>query len=163
MFKKMLLGVAFVIMIATPVHNPTYSRTPIVVLFEYIKSQNPTISNEDAGRTATALLAVSSSKQELKTLVAIARVESNFRNRVVGDGGKSVGMFQIQPKLWGYVHPTDVFKQARKAKDVLTHLRKRGNPLYRNRYNGSGRKAVLYAQKIRKIEKEVSRLLWATS
>lgn len=95
---------------------------------------------------ASALI---SSGGDVKTLTAIAEVESNFNPSARGDSGDSVGMFQIQPKHWGYV-PKNVYAQTSKAKDILKAVKKISC------YNGSGYKAKQYAKQVNLKRKEIN-------
>jgi soluble lytic murein transglycosylase-like protein len=83
-----------------------------------------------------------------KTLAAIAKVESDFDPHAVGDSGKSIGMYQIQPRLHGPV-PKSIQGQTRKAEQLLDKLVKtKGYYLAIARYNGDGPKAEEYRRKV---------------
>jgi len=88
-------------------------------------------------------------------LAAIAKVESNYNPQIIGDKGDSYGLYQIQPKHWGYV-PSSVEGQTKKAEDILSGLAKRGG-IYSGvvRWNGRGIAARHYAKKVQKIRKEI--------
>lgn len=59
---------------------------------------------------------------DVKTLTAIAKVESSFTPSACGDSGSSVGMFQIQKKHWGVV-PINIYQQAKKASVILKSVK----------------------------------------
>ena len=91
-------------------------------------------------------------------LTAIAKVESDFRPQIVGDGGKSYGMYQIQSKHWGYV-PESVEGQTRKAEQVISHLiQKHGLRRGITAYNGSGKQASQYTDKVLRVVRELHQI-----
>ena len=85
------------------------------------------------------------------TLAAIAKVESDYRPQAIGDSGDSIGMFQIQPKHHGAV-PNRVPEQVKKADKIFSGLVKQhGYYEAIKRYNGSGKQAEQYRNKVLKI------------
>lgn len=89
------------------------------------------------------------------TLAAIAKVESDYRPRAVGDGGKSWGMYQIQRRLHGEFRDT-IESQTDKAEDILEALiNEQGYYNAIKAYNGTGRPAIKYRQKVLKIVREL--------
>lgn len=89
-------------------------------------------------------------------LAAIAKVESDYRPHVKGDGGDSFGLYQIQRKHWGSVGST-IEQQTDKAEAIFSTLRGRSdtNGEAIRRWNGSGKKARIYQQKVIKAIKEI--------
>jgi len=82
-----------------------------------------------------------------KTLAAIAHTESRGDQRAIGDGGKSLGLFQIQPAHWGRVDLDDLEQQVAKADAVFCTLVKQYG--YREavrRWNGDGKASRKYQQ-----------------
>lgn len=77
-----------------------------------------------------------------RTMAAIAHTETvavGGNHRTVGDGGKSKGLFQIQPKFWGDVAMDDLEAQIAQADQVFLRLVERYG--YREavrRWNGDG-------------------------
>jgi len=63
--------------------------------------------------------AAPNSVKDRQYLAALALVESTFNYSVIGDGGNSVGAWQIQPKHWGYVAKHNPYQQACKALTIL--------------------------------------------
>lgn len=81
-------------------------------------------------------------------LTAIAKQESGFRPLVRGDGGKSWGMFQMQPKLHGNFN-LSVENQVRKAEQVMTWMiAAYGWPKAAQKWNGEGRDARRYQKSV---------------
>jgi hypothetical protein len=95
-------------------------------------------------------------------LAAVAVVESSGNPRAIGDGGDSIGAWQIQPKHWGLVS-SDPAKHALKAEAILEALVESRGRLrcYSQRlraslaaYNGGNnppRSAYRYADRILKL------------
>lgn len=82
------------------------------------------------------------------TLAAIAKVESDFRPQIKGDSGKSHGLYQIQSQHWGSFDKS-VEGQTRKAEQVFSELvREYGYKTAIERWNGSGKQARQYRQKV---------------
>ena len=82
------------------------------------------------------------------TLVGIAAVESEFDPKAVGDGGDSVGAFQVQPKHWGEVSE-HLEEQIRQADQIFTALVKQyGYKEAVARWNGKGKQARKYRSKV---------------
>ena len=55
-------------------------------------------------------------------LAAVAIIESNANPRAVGDDGKSIGAWQIQPHHWGKVSTDDPAQQALLAERIIEEL-----------------------------------------
>ena len=88
-------------------------------------------------------------------LAVMAKVESDFRPRIKGDGGDSFGLWQIQEKHWGRVGET-IEEQCRMAETILESLIKvYGYPKAIERWNGQGKQARDYR---RKVLKEMERI-----
>ena len=82
------------------------------------------------------------------TLAAIAKVESNFRPRIIGDKGKSFGLYQIQSRYHG-AFPETVEGQTKYCEQILEKLfRQYPYEQAIERYNGKGHKARQYRQKV---------------
>lgn len=89
------------------------------------------------------------------TLAAIAKVESDYKPQVRGDNGKSYGLYQIQAKHWGYV-PNTVEGQTRKAERILdTLIEDYGFTRAIERYNGSGKCARRYRERVFYVLKQL--------
>ncbi len=84
-----------------------------------------------------------------RTIASIALVESEFTPNAVGDSGASVGMFQIQPAVWGEVS-SSIYEQARKADLILTEVK------MIRRYNGAGRQARRYEAKVLSTRRQIN-------
>jgi hypothetical protein len=90
-------------------------------------------------------------------LAAIAKVESNYRPQIRGDGGDSHGLFQIQPHHWGYV-PEAVPAQVIKCDRIFRELERRhGYYGAIKHYNGSGRGAEAYRRRVLDVKKEIEK------
>ena len=93
-----------------------------------------------------------------QTLAAIAAVESQYKPQVVGDGGDSYGLFQIQAKHWGEV-PDSIPNQVRKCDAIFRgHVQRYGYYGAIKRYNGSGRGADRYLLRVLQVKKEIERI-----
>lgn len=94
------------------------------------------------------------------TLTAIAKVESDFRPKAIGDKGMSYGMYQIQKRFHGEFGDT-VEEQTDKAEEILEKLiDEQGYYEAIRAYNGSGEQSRKYRAKVikivKKLEKEVT-------
>lgn len=91
------------------------------------------------------------------TLAAIAKVESDYNLQAIGDSGDSIGMFQIQPKHHGSV-PKDISGQVKKADIIFSGLVSQyGYYTAIKRYNGSGKSAEVYRNKVIKVILDIQR------
>lgn len=82
------------------------------------------------------------------TLAAMAKVESDFRPQAKGDNGESKGMYQIQKRHWGEV-PDSIEDQTIMAEQILSELIiKYGYRKGIERWNGRGKNARLYRDKV---------------
>jgi hypothetical protein len=100
--------------------------------------------------------------QNRPVLAAVAVVDSSGDPRAIGDGGDSIGAWQIQPKHWGLVS-SDPAKQALKAEAILEALvESRGRLRHDSRrlraslaaYNGGNnppRTSYCYADRVIKL------------
>ena len=88
-------------------------------------------------------------------VAAIGKIESDYRPQIVGDGGDSYGLFQIQRKHHGRF--TDGLEsQVDKCESILRPLIvQHGVVRGIQRYNGRGEKARCYARRVLKIIKEI--------
>lgn len=89
--------------------------------------------------------------------IAQGLVESNLDSRAVGTSGEKGG-WQVIEKYWGKV-PTGIVSQARQSERILNEIRENNlcglfDALVA--YNGTGRKAVKYARKVRKCAIELA-------
>lgn len=84
-----------------------------------------------------------------RTMLAIAAVETGKAGPLIrGDGGRSHGVFQIQPHHWGEV-PDDLEGQVRKADEVFDILiQAYGYREAVKRWNGQGRDAEAYRRRV---------------
>lgn len=96
-------------------------------------------------------------------MAAIAVKESNGDPTAVGDGGESLGAFQVQPKHWGKVSD-DPIQQALQAERILEDLMDspsgRGLRQTLARYNGGTkppRISYRYAAHVMELKKGVQR------
>lgn len=107
-------------------------------------------SKEDKARLALAITATTSSKKERALLMALAKVESNFDFRAIGDSGNAQGAFQVWSRYWGRVSLENPSEQARQALNVIS---KCGfNPrIYNGGYKVT-KQSLLYAKKVREWE-----------
>jgi hypothetical protein len=88
-------------------------------------------------------------------MAAIAKVESDYRPHIIGDGGDSYGMFQINRRFHKW--PNDGLECQLNASERIL------NPLIVQygltegirRYNGRGKDARRYAQRVITIAKEI--------
>jgi hypothetical protein len=88
---------------------------------------------------------------------AIAKVESDFRPQIIGDGGDSHGMFQIQRKYHGWLgdgvqHQTDLCQRILEPL-IARHGLEEGI----RRYNGSGPAARRYSKRIIELSRIIER------
>jgi hypothetical protein len=91
-----------------------------------------------------------------KDLAAIAKVESDYRPRAIGDNGKSFGLYQIQQRIWGELKSDSLEDQTDKAQEILeTLLKEQSYYEAIKSYNGSGEKANQYRKKVLTIVKEL--------
>jgi hypothetical protein len=84
-------------------------------------------------------------------LAAIAKVESNYRPQIRGDGGNSHGLFQIG-HYWRQPNENldKIDDQVKRADYIITYLiSKYGYDKAIEKYNGSGIQARLYAKKVK--------------
>lgn len=140
--KVLLMG----LLITTPSHlnNADKNVTKLDTLAHYVRTHSN--NNELVSyHIASALLHAGG---DVKTLTAIARVESSFNPTICDDSGASIGMFQIQPKHHGVV-PSNIYLQAKKAKEVLHTMKSI------RAYNGSGKAAKRYEAKVLHYRKSV--------
>jgi len=93
------------------------------------------------------------------TIAAIKKIESDTHGpNITGDGGDSQGMYQVQEKHWGKV-PETVEGQTDQVADILEDLVKsQGYYEAPRAYNGSGKKARLYRNKVLTLVKEMEYL-----
>lgn len=100
-------------------------------------------------------LAVSQTRRPA-LMAAIAVVESNGNPAAVGDGGESLGAFQVQPKHHGPVSASPV-QQALQAERILDELVQASRGRLRHalaRYNGGSNPPVIsdrYALKVMRL------------
>lgn len=123
-----------------------------VILFEIPKEEKPIPSKKEKAIRIVCkddyLTTVFANSKYPYLLTAIAKVESDYKPQVRGDHGKSFGLYQIQSRYWGIV-PDSVEGQTRHAERILECLiRKHGVSKAVERYNGSGRDARRYRQKV---------------
>jgi len=91
-------------------------------------------------------------------LAAIAKVESNFRPLIKGDGGDSFGLYQINSRWWGKTGET-LEQQTEKAERLLDYYtRQYGATEALRRWCGSGKAAKIYQAKVLKEIKEIQSL-----
>lgn len=89
--------------------------------------------------------------------LAQGNIESNLNHLVTGDKGKSVGAFQVQARHWGDV-PKDFLGQAKQYQRIMLELvAKNQGDVWEavEDYNGSGKQAVRYREK---VQREVLRV-----
>jgi predicted HicB family RNase H-like nuclease len=92
--------------------------------------------------------------------MGISQVESNHNFLIKGDKGKSHGMFQIQPRIWGKVGKSVKSQMAKHDAILLELLEACGQDVMEatKRYNGSGKQAKRYAEKVRRSALEMALL-----
>ena len=95
---------------------------------------------------ATMAKAVNKTKKK-HLMAAIAVRESNADPKAVGDGGKSKGAFQVQPRHWGVVS-RNAEAQARQSEWVLDQLEGGGLKTQVQHYNGAGSGAKKYSKAV---------------
>ena len=84
-------------------------------------------------------------------------IESNMNRKAVGKKGEK-GAWQVREKYWGKV-PKDLLGQAKQAERILNgRSLENCNSMHIAliRYNGRGRAAVLYANKVRQKAIEIA-------
>ena len=92
------------------------------------------------------------------TLAAIAKIESSYKPQAKGDNGKSFGMYQIQSHIWGKFEDT-LEGQTNKAEEILEKLiKEQGYYEAIRAYNGSGKKAKQYRNKVIKEVNELQQM-----
>lgn len=110
------------------------------------------------GRTGISIANEISKKKRPYTIAAIAKEESDYTLHAVGDGGKSVGMYQIQSHIWGEFEKS-LTGQTDKVEEILEALIKEsGYKEAIRRYNGRGNQARNYRDRVIKRVKEMERL-----
>ena len=88
-------------------------------------------------------------------VAAIGKIESDYRPQIVGDGGDSYGLFQIQRKYHGRF-ADGLESQVDKCESIINSLTVQyGVVRGIQHYNGSGKQARAYAKKILRTMKEV--------
>lgn len=88
-------------------------------------------------------------------LAAIAKVESDYKPQIKGDGGDSHGLYQIQEKHWG-TFDKSVEGQTLKAEQILSELIKQhGYSMAVERWNGTGKQARAYKKKVFACMKDI--------
>jgi hypothetical protein len=143
---KFMVGFILFAGLAAPTHisNASKNFTKLDRLAYYVQTHSN--NNELVSyHIASALLHAAG---DVKTLTAIAEVESNFDTHAVGDSGASIGMFQIQPHHHGVV-PVNIYLQAKKASSILSEVK------MISKYNGSGKAARLYEAKVKAKRKRI--------
>lgn len=104
-------------------------------------------TNKGSKTPATAAKAVNQSKRKYLAAAIVTR-ESKGNYRAVGDSGKSMGLYQIQPQHWGKV-PTDPKLQTAKHDWIMDQLVDNvGIPKAVERYNGQGSDARQYKKAV---------------
>lgn len=120
------------------------------------------LAGEQDRRAAEIAYAPAAPVAELKSPVLVKAqgiVESRLNPYAKGDGGKSHGAFQVQPRHWGRVPKGDLFAQARQNERIMDELMCEVDPMYAlERYNGSGPKAREYARKVRREALQIALL-----
>jgi hypothetical protein len=92
-----------------------------------------------------------------KLMAAMAIIESNGNTKAVGDSGQSKGAYQVQAKHWGEV-PATATEQAQQAERILEELVQSSRGRLRSgltKYNGKGRKARQYADRVLRLSRRV--------
>jgi hypothetical protein len=92
-----------------------------------------------------------------KLMASMAIIESNGSTKAVGDSGKSKGAYQVQAKHWGEV-PATATEQAQQAERILEELVQSSRGRLRSgltKYNGKGRKARQYADRVLRLSRRV--------
>lgn len=86
---------------------------------------------------------------------AIAKVESDYRPQILGDNGRSFGLFQIQQEIHGEFNDK-ISDQIAKCESILEPLIQRyGLKKALERYNGRGKKAQTYAKLVLKTHRKI--------
>lgn len=114
---------------------------------------------KDAELAAGVAVSVSPDIKRPVLVKAQGMVESRLNPFAKGDGGKSHGAFQVQPKLWGRVPKGDIAAQARQNERIMDELMVEVDPMLAlERYNGSGPMAREYARKVRREALQIALL-----
>lgn len=106
--------------------------------------------------TSVAMLILSAYLLTPEITISQGIIESNLNPLAIGDNGASKGAFQVQKKYWGAV-PKCLYLQAKQSENIL-HSLKGSFEEKIQQYNGSGHKAVLYKNKVRKQAIELALL-----